>query len=132
MASRSRRSWRTSSPSGRAKAGAELLRGGGGEPVRQGGLELGDAPRDCLVRRMDSKPGGRQKGHRIHAGGVRVFGGVDQHLGQVDRRHDERHAAVTTGGIEAYLARFDVAWRRGSPTLMLSSLARALAPTPLR
>lgn len=30
------------------------LGGGGGEPVRQGGLELGDAPRDCLVRRMDA------------------------------------------------------------------------------
>ena len=52
---------------GRVKASAELLRGGGGEPVRQGSLELGDAPRDCLVRRMDSKAGGRQKGHRIHA-----------------------------------------------------------------
>src|SRR5712692_8307876 len=44
---------------GRVKAGAELLRGGGGEPVRQGGLELGAAPRDWFVRRMDSKPGGR-------------------------------------------------------------------------
>jgi len=49
---------------------------------------------------MDSKAGGRQKGHRIHAGGARVFGGVDQHLGQVYRRHDERHAAVPTGAIE--------------------------------
>jgi hypothetical protein len=41
---------------GRVKAGAELLRGGGGEPVRQGGLELGAAPRDCLVRRMVRRP----------------------------------------------------------------------------
>src|SRR5438128_8662271 len=85
---------------GRMQAGAELLRGGGGKSVRQGGLELGDAPRDCLVRRMDSKAGGCQKGYRIHAGGVRVFGSVEQHLGEVYRRHDERHAAVTAGGVE--------------------------------
>jgi hypothetical protein len=51
---------------------------------------------------MDSKAAGRQKGHRIHAGGVRVFGGVHQHLSQVDRRHDQRHAAVTTGGLEHF------------------------------
>jgi len=44
---------------GRVNAGAELVRGGGGEPVRQGSLELSDAPRDCLVRRMKSKAGGR-------------------------------------------------------------------------
>ena len=31
---------------GRVKAGAKLVRGGGGEAVRQGGLEPGDAPRD--------------------------------------------------------------------------------------
>jgi hypothetical protein len=50
---------------GRVKAGAELLRGGGGEPVRQGGLELGDAPRDGLVRRLDSDP--RRRRERILA-----------------------------------------------------------------
>src|SRR5262249_55891122 len=32
----------------RVKASAELLRGDGGEPICQGGLELGDAPRDCF------------------------------------------------------------------------------------
>jgi hypothetical protein len=35
------------------------------------------------------RPEAGRKATGSHAGGVGVFGGVDQHLGQVDRRHDE-------------------------------------------